>query len=138
DTDAMSFNTAIARMMEFTNFFTRAKKRPAEAMRTFIVLLAPYAPHLCEELWRLLGGKNSVSLESWPQWDEAALIESSIEIPVQINGKVKVKISISPDTSRDSMMEIALGDERVQALLEDKTLVKQIAVPGRLVNLVVK
>ncbi|MCG8650573.1 MAG: leucine--tRNA ligase, partial [Pirellulales bacterium] len=82
DTASMSFNTAIARMMEFTNHFTRAKQRPAEAMRTFLVLLSPYAPHLCEELWRALGGANSIALENWPQWDESALVESSIELPV--------------------------------------------------------
>lgn len=137
-TDSMGFNTAIARMMEFTNYFTRSKKRPITAMRTFVILLSPYAPHLCEELWKILGGAKSVSNESWPAWDESALIESSIEIPVQINGKVKTKISISPDTDRDAMMEIALSDDRVIALIEGKQIVKQIAVPGRLVNLVVK
>ncbi|MGC6443329.1 MAG: leucine--tRNA ligase [Rubripirellula sp.] len=138
DTEAMSFNTAIARMMEFTNFFTRSNTRPISAMRSFVVLLSPYAPHLSEELWKLLGGDDSISKQAWPAWDEAALVQSTVEVPVQINGKVKAKIAISPDTDRDQMMEIALTDERIKALIEGKQIVKQIAVPGRLVNLVVK
>jgi leucyl-tRNA synthetase len=138
DTEAMSFNTAIARMMEFTNFFTRAEQRPKSAMKTFLVLLSPYAPHLCEELWQILGGERSIAHESWPQWDEAALVQSSIEVPVQLNGKVKAKVHVAPDAKPDQMIEVALADDRVQSLLEGKNLVKKIAVPGRLVNLVVK
>nr|WP_198953608.1 class I tRNA ligase family protein [Rhodopirellula sp. MGV] len=138
DTDEMSFNTAIARMMEFTNFFTRSESRPTEAMKTFLILLSPYAPHLCEELWSILGEKESIAKQSWPAWDEAALVQKSIEVPVQFNGKVKTKIQIAPDAKPDQMMEIALADERVQSFLGDKTIVKKIAVPGRLVNFVVK
>ncbi|TWU02631.1 leucine--tRNA ligase [Stieleria varia] len=138
DTDAMSFNTAIARMMEFTNHFTRCEQRPKSAMRTFLILLSPYAPHLAEELWRALGGTESISLEAWPQWDEAALVQETIEVPVQVNGKVKAKIHVPPEAGKDAMMEAALADQRVQSLLEGKQIVKQIAVPGRLVNFVVK
>ncbi len=138
DTEAMSFNTAIARMMEFTNFFTRCESRPKDAMQTFLVLLSPYAPHLCEELWQAMGGTDSIAKESWPLWDEAALVESSIEVPVQINGKVRTKISVPPDASKDAILEAALADEKVKSLLDGKTIVKQIVVPGRLVNLVVK
>ncbi len=138
DTEQMSFNTAIARMMEFTNFFTRCESRPTEAMKTFLVLLSPYAPHLCEELWQALGGTESIAKETWPNWDEAALVESSIEVPVQINGKVKTKISVAPDASKDALGEAALADEKVKSLIDGKTIVKLIVVPGRLVNLVVK
>ncbi|MCO8125282.1 leucine--tRNA ligase [Stieleria sp. TO1_6] len=138
DTDAMSFNTAIARMMEFTNFFTRSQQRPIEAMKTFLILLSPYAPHLCEELWKILGQDGSIAHQSWPQWDEAALVQSSIEVPVQFNGKVKSKIQVSPDAKPDEMIQAALEDAKVQSLLEGKNIVKKIAVPGRLVNLVVK
>lgn len=138
DTEGMNFNTAIARMMEFTNFFTRSDVRPLEAMKTFLLLLAPYAPHLCEELWRHLGASESIARQSWPCWDEAALVETSVEVPVQINGKVRSKISVAPDASQETMIESALRDERVQLLLAGKTIVKQYAVAGRFVSLVVK
>ncbi|MCC9657009.1 leucine--tRNA ligase [Rhodopirellula halodulae] len=138
DNEAMSFNTAIAKMMEFTNHFTRCETRPREAMESFLILLAPYAPHLCEELWKQLGHDESISLQPWPQWDEAALVQSSIEIPVQINGKVKAKISLSPEAKPDEMGEAALADSAVQNAIGDKKVVKTIAIPGRMVNLVVK
>ncbi|WP_145170368.1 leucine--tRNA ligase [Rubripirellula lacrimiformis] len=138
DTENMQFNTAIARMMEFTNFFTRSEKRPVQAIKTFLILLAPYAPHLCEELHRRLGGEGSITKEAWPTWDEAALVETSIEVPVQINGKIKTKINIAPDASKEALAELALSDPKVKELIEGKTIVKQIIVPGRLVNLVIK
>ncbi|TWU46748.1 leucine--tRNA ligase [Rubripirellula reticaptiva] len=138
DTENMQFNTAIARMMEFTNFFTRSETRPTEAIKTFLILLAPYAPHLCEELYRRLGGTESIAKEAWPTFDEAALVESSIEVPVQINGKIKAKVNIAPDASKEALAELALSDPKVKELIDGKTIVKQIIVPGRLVNLVVK
>ena len=138
DTDSMSFNTAIARMMEFTNFFTRSKQRPKSAIKTFLILLSPYAPHICEELWSILGEKESIAKQQWPSWDEAALVQDTIEVPVQINGKVKAKISVPAGTGNDAMIEAALSDELVQKQTQGKMVVKQIAVPGRLVNLVVK
>ncbi|TWT72870.1 leucine--tRNA ligase [Allorhodopirellula solitaria] len=138
DTEAMSFNTAIAKMMEFSNHFTRCEQRPRHALETFLVLLNPYAPHLSEELWRLLGHDESIALQPWPQWDEAALVQSSIEIPVQVNGKVKAKINVSPDATQDQMIEAALASKSVAGSIGDKKVVKKIAVPGRMVNLVVK
>ncbi|MEE2937963.1 MAG: leucine--tRNA ligase [Planctomycetota bacterium] len=138
DTDSMSFNTAIARMMEFTNFFTRCDFRPISAMKPFLILLSPYAPHLCEELWSHLGESDSIATQTWPSWDDAALVESSIEVPIQINGKVKTKIRVAADASKETIAETALADDKVQAMLDGKTIVKQIVVPGRLVNLVVK
>ncbi|TWU09849.1 leucine--tRNA ligase [Allorhodopirellula heiligendammensis] len=138
DTESMSFNTAIAKMMEFSNHFTRSETRPREAIETFLVLLNPYAPHLCEELWRLLGHDESIALQPWPQWDEAALVESSIEIPVQLNGKLKTKINVSPDATQDQMIAAAMASELVTLAIDGKQVVKKIAVPGRMVNLVVK
>ena len=138
DTEALSFNTAIARMMEFTNFFTRADQRPREAMQQFLVLLNPYAPHIAEELWQVLGGNGSISHQPWPQWDADALVEASIEVPVQINGKVKAKIQVASEISKEDLEQAALQDPKVESLIADRTIVKRIVVPGRLVNLVVK
>lgn len=138
DTETLSFNTAIAKMMEFSNHFTRCETRPREAIETFLVLLNPYAPHVCEELWRILGHDESIALQPWPRWDEDALVESSVEIPVQINGKLKAKISVPPDASQDEMFAAAMASDLVTAAIDGKQVVKKIAVPGRLVNLVVK
>ncbi|TWT69936.1 Leucine--tRNA ligase [Crateriforma conspicua] len=138
DTEGLSFNTAIARMMEFTNFFTRQDERPIEAMNSFLVLLSPYAPHLAEELWNRLGHDDSIAHATWPTWDEDAIRESTIEIPVQLNGKVKTKINVPADAKPDDMIQAALNDDKVQSLVDGKTVVKKIAVPGRLVNFVVK
>ncbi len=138
DTESLSFNTAIAKMMEFTNHFTRSETRPIEAMKTFLILLSPYAPHICEELWQILGGTESIAKQSWPTWDATALVQSSVEIPVQVNGKIKAKIHVAPDADKDATLTAALADERVTALIDGKTIVKQIVVPGRLVNLVIQ
>ena len=143
DTAGMSFNTAIARMMEFTNFFTRCETRPREAMEAIVVLLSPYAPHIAEELWLLLCGgdiskRGCASVQPWPKWDEAALVQTSIELPIQINGKVRTKIQVSPDASEQDVMATAMADPRVIASMDGKTVVKSFLVPGRLVNIVVK
>lgn len=138
DTESLSFNTAIARMMEFVNFFTREKTRPREAMEKFVLLLSPYAPHLAEDLWATLGHPESLAYEPWPRWDEAALIESTVEVPVQVNGKVRTKISVAADIGKDDLEKQALASERLQESIAGKQIVKTIVVPGRLVNFVVK
>jgi leucyl-tRNA synthetase len=143
DTASMSFNTAIARMMEFTNFFTRSETRPREAMEAIVVLLSPYAPHIAEELWALLCGaehakRGCASVQPWPQWDESALVQSSIELPVQVNGKVRSKIQVPPDATDEVVLKVAMEDAKVAASMEGKSVVKSIVVPGRLVNIVVK
>ncbi|MEM6688325.1 MAG: leucine--tRNA ligase [Planctomycetota bacterium] len=137
DTEAMSFNTAIARMMEFVNYFGKKETRSREAMTSFLVLLAPYAPHIAEELWHVLGQKNSISMAAWPVHDESALVMSTIEIPVQINGKLKAKLSLPAGASSDEMLDAAKSNEKISSLIDGKTIRKEIAVPGRLVNLVV-
>ncbi len=138
DTSQMEFNTAIARMMEFVNFFTKQEVRPRSAMEAFLGLLSPYAPHIAEELWQLLGHDQSLAYEPWPAYDESLTKEDTIEIPVQIRGKVRAKINVPTDASREDMAAAALADERVQSLIGDKQIVKTIVVPGRLVNFVVK
>ncbi|MEZ6109288.1 MAG: class I tRNA ligase family protein, partial [Pirellulaceae bacterium] len=138
DLDGMSFNTAIARMMEFVNFFTKEAERPREAMNAFALLLAPFAPHMAEELWAALGHDSTLAYEAWPVHDEQWTVDAAIEIPVQILGKMRSKIRVAPDADAATMEAAARADEKIQGQLEGKTVVKVIVVPGRMVNFVVK
>lgn len=138
DIDRLAFNTAIARMMEFTNHFTKQSRRPRGAMEQFTLLLAPFAPHLAEELWQILGHDESLAYEPWPAYDESILAESTVEMPVQINGKVRAKIRVPSDADRSAIEEAALAESRVAELLDGKNLIKKIVVPGRMINFVVK
>ena len=138
DIAKLSFNTAIARMMEFTNFFTKADRRPRSVMEPFVLLLSPFAPHIAEELWSALGHKNSLAYEPWPAYDDQLLVESEIEIPVQINGKLRGKIMVAADADAATIEQAARVEPRIAEQLASKQLVKTIAVPGRMVNFVVK
>ncbi|MGL6226399.1 MAG: leucine--tRNA ligase [Thermoguttaceae bacterium] len=138
DVRNMSFNTAIAKMMEFTNFFLKQEVRPRVAIEQFILLLSPFAPHLCEELWELLGHEQTLAYENWPVYDEMAIRESNVEIPISINGKVRSKIVVPFDCSPTLLEETALADLRIVEQLQGKTVLKKIIVPGKMVNLVVK
>ena len=136
DIEKLSFNTAIARMMEFTNYFTKQEKRPQVVMEQFVLLLSPFAPHIAEELWQLLGHDETLAYQSWPVYDESLLVESELEIPVQIKGKVRTRITVPVDADKAQIEELALADEKVKQLLEGKKIIKTIVVPGRLVNFV--
>lgn len=138
DTESMSFNTAIARMMEFVNYFTKETVRPKSVMKQFVLLLAPYAPHLAEELWSVLGSSNSLAYEPWPSHDEALLAESTVEIPVQVNGKLRAKIKAPAEAKKETLEKLAAEDDKVRAHLSGKQIVKTVVVPGRLVNFVIK
>ena len=138
DIEQMSFNTAIARMMEFTNYFFKVQQRPKAAMERFVQLLSPFAPHLAEELWQQLGHAQTLAYEPWPEFDEALLKEDTIEIPVQINGKLRGRIVVAAGADRAAMEAAARADEKIAELLAGKTIVKTIIVPGKMVNFVVK
>ncbi|QDV28372.1 Leucine--tRNA ligase [Planctopirus ephydatiae] len=138
DIERLSFNTAISRMMEFVNEFTAADVRPKIAMEKFVLLISPMAPHLAEELWQVLGHEKSLAYEPWPQFDESLLEEATIEIPVQVNGKVRGKIVIAKDATAEVVEAAAASDPHVSSQLEGKTIVKKVYVPGRLMNFVVK
>ena len=99
DVEKLSFNTAISRLMEFTNEFTKADVRPRTAMESFVLLLAPFAPHIAEELWQLLGHAETLAYAPWPQFDESKVAEDTIEIPVQVNGKLRAKITVPADAT---------------------------------------
>ena len=97
DIEKLTFNTAIARMMEFTNYFTKQSERPRAVLEQFVLLLSPFAPHMAEELWQALGHTKSLAYEPWPKFDAALAQEDTIEIPVQINGKVRSKVTVPAD-----------------------------------------
>jgi len=138
DVASLSFNTAIARMMEFTNFFTKADRRPKSAMERFVLILSPFAPHIAEELWQLLDHQQSLAYEPWPKFDEEAIRQDTIEIPVQVQGKLRSKIQVPADAGAAAIEELARADQRIAELLDGKSVVKVIAVPGRMINFVIK
>jgi leucyl-tRNA synthetase len=136
DIESLSFNTAIARMMEFVNFFTKQSKRPKSIMNPFLVILSPFAPHLAEELWSRLGNSDSLAYGPWPKYDESLTVDQMVEIPVQINGKNKAKMMAERGTKPDDLIAAAKEIEKIASLLDGKTIRKEIAVPDRLVNIV--
>jgi leucyl-tRNA synthetase len=138
DLDAMSFNTAISQMMIFVNEFLNLEAKPRAAMEPFVLLLAPFAPHLAEELWQILGHGESLAYAPWPAFDEGKTRVSVVDIIVQVNGKVRTKFSADPGAGEEELARIALADEQVRRHTDGKQIVKTIVVPGKLVNLVVK
>ncbi len=137
DLEGYRFNTAISRLMEFVNFFTSQEVRPTKAMETFALLLAPMAPHMAEELWSLLGHEKTLAYEPWPEFDPALLKEDEVEIPVQINGKLRGRVVVAAEADGPSIEKTAREDPKIAVLLEGKTIRKVVVVPGKLVNFVV-
>ena len=138
DTETLAFNTAISQMMVFVNELNKLDVIPKKAMEDLTLLLSPYTPHLAEELWEMLGHEPSVALVQWPEYDEAKTIDDEIEIVVQVNGKVRAKLQMPRDAEKDAMLEKAKSNEKIQGWIAGKTVVKEIVVPGKLVNIVVK
>ena len=136
DIESLSFNTAIARMMEFVNFFTKEEVRPRKSIEPFVLLLSPFSPHISEEMWKLLGHTESLAYQTWPTYDESLTVDSNVEIPVQIQGKIRSKINVPRGTGKEELLALALADERISELLVGKAIKKKIAVPDRLVNIV--
>ena len=137
DYEHLRFNVAISQMMVFINEAYKAEVLPYEYMEGFVKLISPVAPHVAEELWEKLGhGEGSVSFEQWPTYDESKLVEDEVEIVVQLNGKVRTKLNIPKDATKEVMEEIAMNDEKVKEGIEGKTVRKVVAVPGKLVNIV--
>ncbi|KKB43629.1 leucine--tRNA ligase [Bacillus thermotolerans] len=132
----LHFNTAISQMMVFINEAYKAETLPKEYVEGFVKLLAPIAPHLAEELWEKLGHEGSISYEAWPTFDETKLVDDEVEIVIQVNGKVKAKLMISKEATKEEMEQIAMNEEKVQEQINGKTVRKVIAVPGKLVNIV--
>ena len=138
DYEHLRFNTAISQMMVFINDCYKAEVIPTEFAEGFVKLLAPIAPHVGEELWEILGHTGTITYESWPTFDETKLVDDEVEVVVQVNGKVRTKVKVAKDASKEQLEQVALEDEKVKEFTDGKQVVKVIAVPGKLVNIVVK
>lgn len=136
DLEALRFNTAISQLMVFINESYKQEKLPKVMMEGFVKLLSPIAPHICEELWVKLGHKSPVSLATWPIYDEGRLEEDTVEVVIQINGKLRSRLTIAKETEKAVLESMALGDEAIKEKLEGLTIRKVIVVPGKLVNIV--
>ncbi|WP_036217506.1 leucine--tRNA ligase [Lysinibacillus sphaericus] len=138
DYEGIRFNTAISQMMVFINDCYKAEVIPTAYAEGFVKMLAPIAPHIAEELWNLLGHEGTLSYEQWPTYDESKLVDDEVEVAVQVAGKVRAKIVVAKDASKEDIEKVALADEKVQEYMAGKDLVKVIVIPGKLVNIVVK
>ena len=137
DIEGMRFNTAIAALMEFTNAANKWDTLPSAIAKPFALLLAPLAPHMAEELWSILGHAETLAYEPWPEAEERYLVNDTITVAVQVNGKMRGRIEIAADASETDVLAVAKADENVARHLEGKNIRREIYVPGRIVNLVV-
>ena len=141
DYENLRLNTVVAKAIEYVNFLTKhfaTTPVPQAAVTPIVIMIAPIAPHIAEELWQRLGHDDTITYANFPTFDEKWLVDDEIELPVQINGKVRSRIMVPTEADRDQIAAIALADATIQSHIADKTVVKQIVVPGRMVNLVVK
>ncbi|MGE8034885.1 leucine--tRNA ligase [Lysinibacillus sp. KCTC 33748] len=138
DYEGIRFNTAISQMMVFINDCYKAEVIPTAYAEGFVKILAPMVPHVAEELWQILGHDETLSYKEWPTYDESKLVDDEVEIAVQVLGKVRAKIIVAKDASKEEIEKVALADDKVQEYMAGKNLVKIIVIPGKLVNIVVK
>ena len=144
DYEHLRDNTVVAKLIEYVNYLTKAREQKnggnvsRETVEPLVQMVSPVAPHIAEELWARLGHEGTITFEPFPTFDESLLVDDTVEIPVQINGKVRARVDVPAEAAKDEIESIALADERVAGLIEGKNLVKTIVVPGRMVNLVVK
>lgn len=144
DYDHLRDNTVVAKLIEYVNYLTKAREQKAdgdvsrETVEPLVQMVSPVAPHIAEELWARLGHEGTITFQAFPTFDESLLVDDTVEVPVQINGKVRARVDVPAEASKDEIESIALADDRVAGLIEGKNLVKTIVVPGRMVNLVVK
>jgi leucyl-tRNA synthetase len=137
DLDGMRFNTAIAALMSLNNHLLQLRVRPKSVLETLVLLLSPFAPHVAEELWHALGHRETLAYEPWPTFDPALVKADEIEVPVQINGKVRHRLTVPADIDKEGLERAALNDPTVRQYLEGKQVRKVIVVPQRLVNIVI-
>ena len=138
DDESLKFNTAIAALMALLNDFYGAGRVTKAELRDFLILLNPAAPHITEEMWSSCGFEGRVYQQEWPRYEESKTVEDTIEIGVQVNGKAKGTVKIAKDASQEEAVAAAKADEKIGALIQGKTVVKEIYVPGRIINIVAR
>ena len=138
DFESLGFNTAIAQMMVFINEVYKNGSCPREYAEGFIKMMSCITPHVGEEIWQIMGHNGSIAYESWPEYDESKCVSDTIEMPIQVNGKVRNVIAIAKDASKEDVLAVVMSDEKIQAAISGKTIVKEIVVPGKIINIVVK
>ncbi|OFP18448.1 leucine--tRNA ligase [Corynebacterium sp. HMSC077D10] len=140
DYENLRLNTVVAKLIEYVNYLTKTYKAsaPRAVVEPIAQLVSPIAPHIAEELWKRFGHEGTITYVDFPTFDEKYLVDDEVEVPVQINGKVKARITVAADAAQDDVVATALADSKIASLVEGKNIVKQIYVPGRMVNLVVK
>jgi leucyl-tRNA synthetase len=138
DIDGLRFNTAISQLMVFVNGLYEAGNPPRIALETLVKLLSPFAPHLCEELWQLMGNTQELAWSAWPVGDPAKAEENAVDVAFQVNGKLRDTARVPKTATKEDLLALAMANPRVQKFLEGQQIVKEIVVPGKIVNLVVK
>ncbi len=138
DIEDMKYNTAIAAMMSLLNDIESAGTISSNQLSIFVRLLCPFAPHLCEEIWQVSGHKDLCSLAAWPEYDPSKVVDSTIEVAIQVNGKLRATVMMPKDCDKEEALRLAKADERMISALDGKTVVKEIVVPNRIVNFVVR
>ena len=138
DIEELKFNTAIAAMMTLLNDIAEVGTLTRDELMILVRLICPFAPHLAEEMWEDLGGEGLCSLAAWPEWDENKTVDSTVEVAVQINGKVRGTVALPLNCPREDAIAIAKADEKIAAAIAGKTVIKEISVPNKIVNIVVK
>lgn len=139
DIERLRFNTAIAKLMELVNALTALDERPRQMVETFVLLLSPFSPHIAEEMWQKLGHEKTLAYEPWPKADEK-LVQAEADLqeyPIQINGKLRARVNAAPGLENEELLAVVKAAPNVQTLLANVTIVKEVVVPGRLVNFVV-
>ena len=138
DFETLGFNTAIAQMMVFINEVYKNGSCPKEFAEGFVKMMSCITPHVCEEIWQLFGHNETIAYESWPKYDESKCSSDIIDMPIQVNGKVRNVIAISKNACKDDILSVVMADEKIKASIEGKTIVKEIVIPGKIINIVVK
>jgi leucyl-tRNA synthetase len=138
DIESLGFNTAISQLMIFVNEFLTLEPKPRQALETFVVLLSPFAPHIAEELWEKLGHTATIAYEPWPRFDESKMAAITVEMVVQVNGKVRSKFSVPLDLDEDSLKRKVFEDDNIKRYLDGKEIVKTVVIKNKLVSLVIR